>query len=57
MVRISLGIYNTSEDIDALVEMLRRIARNDYAGAYEQVPESGDYRPVGHEDAVPASFA
>ena len=30
MVRISLGAYNTSEDVDVLVEMLGRIMRNDY---------------------------
>ena len=30
MVRISLGAYNTSEDVDVLVEMLERIMRNDY---------------------------
>ncbi len=53
MVRISLGAYNTSEDIDALVEMLQRITRNDYQGHYYQVPESGDYRPAGYEEVVP----
>ena len=52
MVRISLGAYNTSEDIDALVEMLGRITRNDYRGLYCYVPESGDYRPAGYEELV-----
>jgi len=54
MVRVSLGAYNTSEDIEALVEMLHRIVRHDYKGAYEQAPEIGDYRPVGYEDTMPA---
>jgi hypothetical protein len=57
MVRISLGVYNTSEDIDALVEMLWRITRNDYEGQYCQVPESGDYRPAGYEEEVPSHFS
>jgi len=56
MVRVSLAAYNTSEDVDALVEMLHRIIRHEYEGAYEQAPESGDYRPVGYEDTMPAAF-
>ena len=56
MVRVSFAAYNTSEDIEALVEMLHRITRHDYKGAYEQAPESGDYRPVGYEDTMPAAF-
>ena len=56
MVRVSFAAYNTSEDIEALVEMLHRIMRHDYKGAYEQAPESGDYRPVGYEDTMPAAF-
>ncbi len=34
MVRISLGAYNSSDDVDVLVEMLERIVRNDYQGQY-----------------------
>ena len=50
MVRISLGAYNSSEDIDVLVEMLGRIIRNDYRGQYHYLPQSSDYRPVGYQD-------
>ncbi len=57
MVRMSLGIYNTFEDVDALVAMLQRIVRNDYRGRYEQVPESGDYMPAGHEDTISSHFS
>ncbi len=46
MVRISLAVYNTLDDIDALVEMLVRITPGRYHGAYRQVSESGDYVPV-----------
>ena len=30
MVRVSLGLYNTREDVDGLVTMLKRIAAGDY---------------------------
>ncbi len=53
MVRVSLAAYNTFADVEALVEMLRRITRHDYAGVYAQAPEQGDYSPVGYEDAMP----
>ena len=56
MVRISLGIYNTPDDIDALVEMLHRIARNDYKGTYNHVPPNGDCTPVGYEEVLPTPF-
>ena len=47
MVRISVGAYNVTEDIDALVATLRRIAEGQYQGQYAEVPENGDYRAVG----------
>lgn len=49
MVRISLGAYNTVEDIDALVDGLHRIARRDYHGRY-RAAENGDYAPAGYQD-------
>jgi cysteine desulfurase / selenocysteine lyase len=57
MVRISLGAYNTSEDVDALIEMLERITRKDYQGRYYWVPESGDYKPAGCEEVVASHFS
>jgi cysteine desulfurase / selenocysteine lyase len=45
MVRISFAAYSTSADVDALVEMLLRITRNDYRGRYYPNPESGEYEP------------
>jgi cysteine desulfurase/selenocysteine lyase len=53
MVRISLAAYNTSEDVDVLVEMLGRIVQNKYQGQYCYVPDTSDYRPVGHHDPLP----
>jgi hypothetical protein len=57
MVRISLGIYNTPEDIDALVEMLQQISRNDYTGTYGQGPQGGDCIPVDYEEVLPTRFS
>ena len=53
MVRISLGAYNTSEDVDACIEMLHRITRSEYRGLYRQLPGSEDYRPAGYDDGLP----
>ena len=47
-VRASLGIYNTQEEVDALVEALTRVARGEYAGAYVLDPATGDYSPQGY---------
>ena len=57
MVRVSLGLYNTREDVDVLVTMLKQIAAGDYRGRYEPVPETGEYRPVGYEDPLPGYFS
>ena len=54
MVRVSLGAYNTFHEIDALAEMLERIARNDYRGEYLQVAETGDYH-AAHRSAITSS--
>ena len=53
MVRISLGAYNTSEDVDACIRMLHRITRSEYRGLYYQLPGSEDYRPAGWNDVLP----
>jgi len=46
-VRISLGLYNTTEDIDDLIEALLRIATGKYTGRYIQDPVTGEYQPTG----------
>ena len=48
MVRASLGCYNTTEDIDALAEMLERVARGAYTGKYVQDPASGAFHAGGY---------
>jgi selenocysteine lyase/cysteine desulfurase len=57
MVRISFGAYNSFGDVDALVEMLRRITRNEYQGQYYQDPESGEYAPAGYHDSISDYFS
>ena len=57
MVRISFGAYNNFDDVDALIEMLRRITRNEYRGQYYLIPESGEYKPVGYRDSMAEHFS
>ena len=47
LVRISFGLYNTLEDVDALVEALTYIALGQYQGNYDQEPRTGEYTPIG----------
>jgi hypothetical protein len=49
MVRVSFGCYNTTEEIDRLIEMLNRISRGEYQGRYRQLPGNGEYVPEGHQ--------
>ncbi len=49
MVRISFGLYNTLEEVDALVEALTRIVLGDYRGVYVQDRKSGEYHPRGYK--------
>ena len=57
MVRLSLGVYNTCDEVDALVHMLERIARHDYRGHYHPAAASGDYLPAGYDDAILSRFS
>ena len=45
LVRVSFGCYNTHEDIDHLLSMLKRICAGDYTGDYVVDPSSGTYLP------------
>jgi selenocysteine lyase/cysteine desulfurase len=47
LVRVSFGIYNTTEEIDVLVEALTNIAAGNYKGEYIQDTVSGEYRIMG----------
>ncbi len=43
MVRASFGCYSNVDDVDALVDMLVRISRNEYKGKYTQDPATGRF--------------
>jgi selenocysteine lyase/cysteine desulfurase len=47
MVRISFGLYNSFEEIDALEQALRAITRRDYSGNYQQDSATGEFTPLG----------
>lgn len=47
MVRASFGLYNTLDEVDALVEAMERIRRGEYQGHYNQDRATGEYKPEG----------
>ncbi len=47
LVRVSFGLYNTLEEVDALVDGLKAITGGKSTGVYLQDRESGDYQPTG----------
>lgn len=47
LLRASFGLYNTLEDVDALVEALSRIVNHEYVGEYVQDRTTGEYTPKG----------
>jgi selenocysteine lyase/cysteine desulfurase len=57
MVRLSLGVYNTCDEVDALVDMLGRITRHDYCGHYRRAADSVDYVPADYDDAILTRFS
>lgn len=46
LVRISFGMYNTTAEVDVIVQALTDIAQGKYAGHYEQDAKSGEYQAV-----------
>lgn len=46
-VRASLGIHNTEEDVETLVEAVASIAQKQWQGEYEQDETTGEYLPRG----------
>jgi cysteine desulfurase/selenocysteine lyase len=57
LVRASVGLQNTKEDLDRLVEALRVIARGEYEGEYVLDPNSGLYSPRGFDLEVTSHFS
>ena len=56
MVRMSFGCYNNEADVDRLVEMVARIAADDYQAVYEVDRASGEYLPRGYTEPLAAHF-
>ena len=47
MIRASFGLYNTTDEIDNLIEALTCIAQRNYKGHYIQQKATGEYIPEG----------
>jgi len=45
LIRVSFGLYNSFQDVDALVKALAAIAGEEYKGEYIQDRANGEYRP------------
>ena len=57
LVRASFGLYNSTADVDALVEALTHISRHEYQGSYTQERASGEYKPTGWQPQFDQYFA
>jgi cysteine desulfurase/selenocysteine lyase len=57
LIRASFGLYNTLEEVDALVEALERIIRGDYQGDYQQEAASGEYHLTDWQPPVEQYFS
>jgi len=44
-VRVSLGFYNNKDEVDRLIEALRRISSKRYKGRYKLDPALSEYVP------------
>jgi selenocysteine lyase/cysteine desulfurase len=54
MVRISLGVYNTPDDVDRAIEMLARIARGEFERRYRVVAATGAWEAIDRGQPLPA---
>lgn len=48
LVRVSFGCYNTLDEVDYLVDALKKIASGQYKGQYICHKPSGSYYPIGY---------
>lgn len=56
MVRVSFGLYNTPDDVEALLKGVAAIAAGNY-GAYEVDDSNGDYIPTGFKPDMSEYFS
>lgn len=57
LVRISFGMYNSTDDIDQLAVALERISSGRLGATYRQDRETGDYSPVGWRTDIADAFS
>ncbi len=57
LVRVSFGLYNTREDVDALVDALMQIAHGEARGTYSQDRATGEFHPLGWQPDFRAYFS
>jgi selenocysteine lyase/cysteine desulfurase len=55
-IRVSFGLYNTKEEVDELIEMVKKITSGDYHPFYVVDRESGTYAPKGFKFDFDKSF-
>ncbi|MGH1366674.1 MAG: aminotransferase class V-fold PLP-dependent enzyme [Calditrichia bacterium] len=55
-VRASFGIYNTTEEIDRFIDVLRTIVKREWKGDYEEDPASGDFHLKNSPVALDSFF-
>ena len=55
-IRMSFGLYNTKDEIDRLVKMIRKIAAGDYSKGYVLNKEKGEYAHPDLEFDFPKFF-
>lgn len=56
LIRASFGLYNTTEEVDALADALSCITRGEYRGRYRQNRATGEYFPEGWAPAYDRYF-
>lgn len=57
LIRASFGLYNTIEEVDALVDALEKIIAGEYEGEYIQDRASGEYTPKNWKPDFEAHFS
>ncbi|MBN2366174.1 MAG: aminotransferase class V-fold PLP-dependent enzyme [Calditrichaeota bacterium] len=55
-VRVSFGFYNTPEEIDRFIELLKIIATGEYEGKYLLDKQRGEYHPEGYSPSYTKYF-
>ena len=56
-IRASFGLYNTRDEVDAFIRMVRKIAAGDYSKDYVLDKEKGEYVPRGFAYDFEQSYA